>query len=124
MSTHKLGETIEHERKFAGFRDAFHVAGVLCELHESDDPESNKVYAGCPVRFTGDSYTKVTPSPPENAHGFVDFFLPHGKKITVMDDVLFWVMLKPGLSKNLQHNYELEIEDVEETNEWNCQGCQ
>lgn len=88
-----------------GRRDAFHVPAILVESDGSLLP-------GYKVRFLDDSFTSVRlfdNTKDSEYHGIVDPFIGEIKK---GDQVC--VLLYPGSTINLTHNYEVTISDVEE----------
>ncbi len=109
-----LGNKERHEDSKLGKQDAFHVACVLCEREES----FGEVYPGAPVRFTGDSFTRVRVAQKgEVVHGIVDPFLTE-----IEDYSMFWVLIKPGYASAPTHSFNLAITDVPE-GEWSCKDC-
>lgn len=104
----------------AGKRDAFHVPAVCAICVAALAP-------GRWVKFVAGSHMFVHPSSPEEGHGIADPFMD---ATAVKPTQAFWMLLKPGLTSNLTHNFSIEgvpdvgqAEEEEDDDGGVCRGC-
>lgn len=109
-----------------GFRDAFHVPAVAVVSRENLKP-------GTFVRFVDNEMTEVrSVEGAEIFHGIVDPFVD----CLIEPGVVFYVLVHPDMSKNLRHDFTIDMESAktqrvwteqdEEDDEWlndSCRGC-
>jgi hypothetical protein len=93
----KLGE--KHNDCDPGFRDAVHVQCVVVKCDDTLEP-------GQSVRFTDRDYDWVTPTEDDNRQAIVD---PFGDTVYAGDKAL--VLLKPGLTSDPIHHFDIEDEE-------------
>ncbi len=85
-----------------GTKDAFHVQ---CVLVWSEDYLTPGTY----VKFVDNNLLRVKECCKSERHGIVDPFMNFFK----LGDK-FWVLLQPGLTKSLRHNFDLELEEFDD----------
>lgn len=98
MSEYKLGQIYEKGEVIVGFRDAFHVPAIVASSYD-------RVYPGDMVKFVDEECKTVVGCDVEEAHGIVDPWADNSG-----DGKLFWVLLKPGMTNKLSHNFEVSFE--------------
>ena len=109
----KLGKTSTEFDVDTGHRDAFHVACVLVTA------PNDVVKAGDEVRFCDNDLDSVEPIVDGEDHcAIVDPFL-NGR---VMPGIVFWVFLLPGISKNMSHTFDIDV-DIDYQDPPEPDGC-
>ncbi len=93
--------TITNDAKDLGQRDAQHVSVVLVQ-------SESKLHPGAFVRFTDNTFKKVTPTVLGDQHGVVDPFVAS----VIKPGMCFLVYVYPNLTENMTHNYDLKITDI------------
>lgn len=124
----KLGEPLRIDSDggdVIGKRDAVHVAVVSCQWDE-DFPGA--LSPGAPVRFTGDAYSQVRlANSGEQPHGVVDPFVdPEVLKAAIFSGDCFLVILYPGMTTSVRHDYAMNIPEDDEHfkhGQWDCRSC-
>lgn len=101
----------------AGTRDAIHVPIVIGRLKENSffierlkDHENLK--PGKWVKFVDNKYIEFELSDKENGHGIIDPFLD---EVSVFDDIR--ILLRPGITSPVRHEYEINPEMLKFENE-------
>jgi len=92
----KLGEDAINYA--SGTKDAVHVPVVVAYVNGSP------LKPGDSVRFTDNGFCEVIASNVEDRHGIVDPFAPESE---YGDNDLVFVLVKPGLTQNLRHEYDI-----------------
>lgn len=114
MNKDKLGQ-LETDVSRIGSKDAFHVA---CVLVGSDD----ELKPGQGVMFTDTDFDFVRElKEGESPHAIVDPFLSGVENYDWNYDKAFWVILMPGTTDGVSHNFKINVEKFDA--EWCCKGC-
>jgi hypothetical protein len=105
MAVPKVGE-VSDDLSLTGRRDAFHVPAILCKL-------GHDMWPGTIVDVDVSTNTATAAvNGCERAHGIVDPMIYFGQRLAgcrSKGDVV-WVFLKPGITSNLTHHFEIDIE--------------
>lgn len=101
----------------AGIRDCFHVPCVMAVAGLA-------VRRGQPVRFKDQYFDECLPCDDVgSSHGFADPFVANE---VIEEGVRFWVLLKPGLVRNVRHGFEVNdtpYEGYDGEIDTSCRGC-
>ncbi len=121
MTIPKVDQIAELQPGLQGQRDAFHVPAVLVECNVQLVP-------GTWVKFTNDDCKAVTPAYGSEVHAvaapLMMGIIPANK--------LFWVFLKPDITQNLTHHFEINLpesvddpdfQEPEPEDDDGCRGC-